>query len=336
MKSLSDLIEIRPYADGDEAAIVACYNAVFPTPDGSIPKRTLDHWQWKFRRNPAHRMLHMVAEHRTEGIVGTYAGIPVRLWAEQSEQTAAQGVDFVVQRKWRRYGDPGLFVALGRAYIDRWHGSEPGDVLFTYGWPVPAWRAGSQHLGYLNIRDWDCTFKELDAGRPRPEPGDLETRVVARFGAEVDALWQRLRSSFELATVRDSAYLNWRYADRPEPNYHLLECREKSSQALRGIAVYGAQSPAFPGSYLTDWLAFDDDEDATVSLLAALERLAVRDGARLLGSFWNHMDPRFLALQHHGYRVKGTEYFVVLATAKYETRFFRDHWYLTLGDSDLI
>jgi hypothetical protein len=51
---------------------------------------------------------------------------------------------------------------------------------------------------------------------------------------------------------------------------------------------------------------------------------------------WNHVDPRFLQFQQLGFLVRGSPYFIVLASFKYDTHFYRDHWYFTMGDSDLI
>ena len=42
---MSDAIEIRGYRPGDEHGILAGYNKVFPTPDGKVRPRTLEHWR---------------------------------------------------------------------------------------------------------------------------------------------------------------------------------------------------------------------------------------------------------------------------------------------------
>ncbi len=335
---MSDDVLIRPYRDGDEAAILDCYNAVFPHAGVGLPPRTQAHWRWKFRDNPVPRMLHMLAEAPNGDIVGMYVGIPVRIWVEGEERLAAQGVDFCVLPDWRRRGGPhGLFVDIGRAYIDTWHGPNPGEVSFTYGWPVPAWRSGQKHLGYLNIRDWDCTFRELGANAPRTTPDGVRTAQVERFSADVDGLFDHLKAGFGLTLIRDQRYLNWRYADCPDQTYRLYECRDTTSGALRGIAVYSPRCHVVADiAFIVDWLHDPADTDAMHSMLAVLERQATADGQEVIGSFWNHVDPRFLAIQRAGYMVKGTDYFIVLATAKYETRFFRDQWYFTMGDSDLV
>lgn len=331
-------VTLRPYRAGDEDAILACYNRIFPDPDGGIPPRSMEHWRWKFGDNPAGVIQHVVAEHETAGVIGGYAGIPVRIWSEQRPQLAAQGVDLMVLPEWRRSGrKPGLFVHLGWKFHELYCGAEDGKVLFTYGWPVPAWRMGQRYLGYWNIRDWDFVFREVDGHPERAAPADLETRPVERYGEDVDALFESLKPSLGLALIRDARYLNWRYADRPDRTYTLYECRERGSGALRGICVYTVADFVRPNTgYLVDWLAAADDEAATTSMVATLEGRARADGVGILASVWNHGDPRFLLFQRLGFLVRGTPYFLVLASFKYDTMYYRDQWYFTMGDSDLI
>jgi hypothetical protein len=239
---------------------------------------------------------------------------------------------------WRRHGPrPGLFAHLGWKYHELWCGATDGKVLFTYGWPVPAWRMGQRYLGYVNIRDWDMTFRELPPGAaPRARPAGLAVREVPRFAADVDELFARLAPTFGLTLIRDANYLNWRYADRPDQHYTLFECRAGDG-TLRGVAVHALRDFLRPRTgFLVDWLAPAEDDDATAALLGAVEDRARADGSDALASVWNHVDPRFLRIQRLGYQVMGTPYFLVLASFKYDTIHYRDHWYFTMGDSDLV
>lgn len=336
----ADPIGIRAYQPGDETALLACYNQVFPTADGRIPPRTLAHWQWKFRDNPAGRIQITLGAHAVDGsVVSTYAGIPVRIQAEGVSNLASQSADLVVLPKWRRHGGrPGLFAQTGRLWMDLFLGEERGQSLFTFGWPIPAWRAGQRYLGYLNIRDWDILFRETGLGfLPRQGPNELEVVEVARFGADVDSLWQRLVPELKLALIRDQRYLNWRYADHPDVRYALFECRERGSGALRGVCVYRVSDWLRPNTgYIVDWLVPAADTDATVALLAQCERRVSADGAHVLATLFNHVDPRFLTFQRLGFMVLGTPYFLVVATTRLDTVYYRDNFYLTLGDSDLL
>lgn len=337
---MSDPIRLRPYRPGDEDGILRCYNAIFPTADGRIRERAMASWKWRFLANPVPQVHHVVAEHEQEGIVGGYAGIPVRVWCEGEERLATQNVDLMVLPQWRRAGPrPGLFVSLGKLFHETFCGVAKDKALFCYGWPVPAWRMGQAYLGYWNIRDWDLLFREAGStGFPlRPETAELVTTAVAKASPDVDALFAALRPGFGLALVRDAAYLNWRYADLFGHHYTILECRERSTGTLRGLAVYTVGDLIRPHTaFLVDWLAPADDHAATLSLVSAAERLAMRDGTGVLATMFSHVDPRFLPFQRLGFHVLGTSYFIVVASFHHDTLFFREKWYYTMGDSDLI
>jgi hypothetical protein len=331
-------VQLRAYRPGDEAAILDCYNRIFPDPERGVPPRSLAHWNWKFLANPVARVMHAVAEHEQLGIVGAYGGLPCRIWSEGREQLAAQGVDVMVLPEWRRHGPrPGLLVHLGWKFHELYCGAGDGQVLFVYGWPMGNWRAGQRYLGYWNICDWDVVFRELEGAPARAVPASLAVREVARFGSDVDALWERVKGELGLALLRDARYLNWRYADAPDRRYRLFECRDVARGELRGVCVYTVSDFLRPHTgFLVDWLAPADDQDATVAMVGALEQRAQEDRVGILGCVWNHRDPRFVPFQRLGFLLRGTPYFLVLPSFKYDLKYFREQWYFTMGDSDLI
>jgi hypothetical protein len=54
---------------------------------------------------------------------------------------------------------------------------------------------------------------------PAPVAPRITTRPAPLVSAEVDRLWRRLKGRFSLSLTRDSAYLNWRYAQHPSEQY---------------------------------------------------------------------------------------------------------------------
>lgn len=337
---MSDPIAIRGFRPGDEHGLLAGYNQVFPTPDGKIQPRSLAHWQWKFLRNPAGGVHATVAEHPAAGIVGCYVTLPVRIRIEGKDAIAGQVVDLYVLPEYRRAGPrPGLFVHCGLEHYKLFGGMEPGKNEFTYGWPVPNWRIGKKYLNYENIRDWDFLFREIAGGiPPRQSSADLEVQQVPRFDQDVDALWRTQQDRTGLAIVRDAAYLNWRYADAHDRSYRLFTCRERSTGALRGLCVYTVSDFLFPHTgFLVDWVCPLDDQDTTVAMVAAAERQAQQDQVGALATLFPQMDPRFLIFQRLGFLVFGTSYFTVVAPFDNRgTVFYREQWYHTCGDSDLV
>ena len=337
---MSDEVTIRAYQPGDEHALVEGYNAIFPQ------ARSLEHWCWKFRDapigdNPIGRTQVAVAESAEAGIVGTYTSMMVRVRMEGEDLLAAQGLDMWVYPEFRRKAPrPGLFVHVGLKHYELFGGTNEGQARFHYGWPIPNWRIGQRYLRYENIRDWDFLFRETPAdGFPdRASSAELEVTRVERYGADVDALWEQLKDDAGLAICRDSAYLNWRYADAHDRDYELYECRERETEKLRGVFVFSRSDFLFPGSaFIVDWLCSADDDDATTAMVAAAERRTNESKRRVLATLFSQLDPRFLTFQKLGFLVYGTNYFLVVIPFDHRgTLFYREQWYHTAGDSDLL
>ncbi|MFY9345918.1 MAG: hypothetical protein WAT39_25725 [Planctomycetota bacterium] len=327
-------VTIRPFRPGDEPGLLAGHNQIFPP-------RSRAHWDWKFRDNPTGQVHIMVAEHATAGLVGAYVTLPVHFLIEQQRRMVGQCVDLWVLPEHRRAGPrPGLFVNLALAHYEAWGGKGEHQTSFHHGWPIATWRIGQKYLRYEMVRDWDFLFRELPAGGlpVRASSAALAVRTVDRFGIDVDALWAEFAKATQLAAIRDRRYLNWRYADAHDAKYELVECRETNTGKLRGIAVLAKRDFVIPNTFfVVDWLAPADDQDATVALVAHAERRAAATGAGALTTLFQHRDPRFLQFQRLGFLVYGTTYFqVVIPFDRHETEFYKEQWYHTLGDSDLV
>lgn len=325
---------MRPWRPGDEAGVLAGHNQIFPA-------RSLAHWHWKFRDNPTGQVHVMLAEHESDGIVGAYVTLPAPFVVDGKPRLVGQCVDLWVLPQHRRAGPrPGLFVNLALAHYEQWGGDRADQNSFHHGWPIATWRIGQKYLRYEAVRDWDFLFREVPAGgfAPRASSAELEVRSVARFDAATDALWAEFAKTTRLSCVRDARYLNWRYADAHDARYELLECRERATGRLRAIAVLAHRDFVLPNTFfLVDWLAPADDHAATIALVAAAEARAGQAGAAVLATLFQHRDPRFLAFQRLGFLVYGTSYFqVVIPFDVHDREFYAEHWYHTLGDSDLV
>jgi len=331
---MSDPITIRAFRPGDEAGVLAGHNQIFPP-------RSLAHWQWKFRDNPVGQVHIMVAEHETAGLVGAYVTLPVHFTIEGQRRIVGQCVDLWVLPEHRRAGPrPGLFVNLALAHYEEWGGRGELRNSFHHGWPIATWRIGQKYLKYEMVRDWDFLFREVPAGGlpRRPSSSALAVSRVARFDADTDALWAAFARTTQLAAIRDARYLNWRYAEAHDASYELYECREADTRRLRGIAVVALRDFVMPNTcFLVDWLVPADDHDATTALVATAEQRANATSAGALVTLFQHRDARFLQFQRLGFLVYGTVYFqVVIPFDTHDALFYKEQWYHTLGDSDLV
>lgn len=332
--------EIRAFRAGDEQRLLDLHNAVFPDAEKGVAARGPDHWAWKFRDNPVGTPHIVVADAGDAGIVGTFSALPAYVWIEGERKITAQGVDLVVLPEWRRRpARPGMFVHLSRYYLDHFCGRDDGKTLFTYGWPIPNWRIGQKYLEYQMVCNWDVTFRELAAPgyQPPDAPGDLEVRETERFGPDLDPIFEGLKHEMPILLDRSARTLNWRFADCPDRDYTLYECREKNTGTLRGACVFRSADFVIPhAGLIMEWVCPRDDMDATVAMIAALEARARGDGCPALASVWSAQDPRFLHLQRMGYLVRGTSYFLVVQTFKHDVPYLRENWFYTMGDCDMV
>ena len=354
-------IEVRPYRPGDEEAILACWNDIFPTADRAIAPRGPETFRWYFLENPVGGEPRIMLAWEGDRVVGQYAGCPIRALLEgRGEAVVVQAVDLMVRPSHRRMnlpdgGDqvvhftdlvkrgwraprrrPGLFVHLGRRYYERYCG--PDKDLMTYGYAVPAWRIGNRFLGYEMVEGTMVLFRELQAAGFTPAPATVGGVTVAEaeeFGAEVDGLWRRCAPELSFALVRDRAYLEWRYRDHPEHSYRIFKARDGEGR-LRGLALYRRGDFIIPGAGLVvDWLVPGDEEEAAAALLGSLEQAALAEGCPVLAALFPSRSPWFLRFQRRGYLVRGTEYILGVVTFYRTADWLRERWYYTLGDSDL-
>jgi len=325
--------EIRPFREGDEAGLIDCFNAVFGENDEGFVDRTRAEWDWAFARNPAGRRI-WVAENDGQ-IVAQCAALPYRVDIDGMRHSFTQGVDSMVHPEHRRgLRRPGLFVATARPFFEQ-YGGLGGDLLH-YGWPVePAWRIGKTFLEYEIIRTQTIHFRDMDPG-----PSDLPAGVerLERFDDSVEKLYERCRLHWGASTLRDAAYLNWRFAECPRADYDLFGVRDSNGDLLAYAVFRKADWPRAESGLIMDWLCPHDElaagellRDALLNRARAL-RTHVTLGVFPEHSFW------FRHFQAWGWSVFPSDYLLIgiVQDPRYDTWWLRDHWWYQLAELDVV
>ncbi|MCI0586136.1 MAG: GNAT family N-acetyltransferase [Planctomycetes bacterium] len=321
---------IRPYQPGDEEGILRLFGRVFGRP--GVPQRTEREWRWRFRENPAGTRIWVGL--RGEEIVSHFASIPVRVLLEGRPAVFGQIVDSMVDPAHR---GGGLMVRTAEPFFEA-HGGADRDVVM-YGYPVAAaWRIGAAFLRYEVVRTETLLLREPPVPLS-PPPSAMAVEEVRRFGAEADALWGRVAPESAAASVRDSTYLDWRYASAAESfGYRMAVARDPGGGG-RGLAVFRRAPFLAPDAgVLCDWVVpFADGEAARALLAWALGR-ARQEGAAVLGTVFPDSSPWYGWFQREGFRVAPTDYSMVGRTfdARHDAEWLRRRWFYTLGDTDLV
>jgi hypothetical protein len=164
----------------------------------------------------------------------------------------------------------------------------------------------------------------------------VTVKQVARFGQEMDELWKRSCRQYSFALVRDSSYLNWRYADCPTP--FQLWVAYRGGDAAGYVTVFIQQSE--PVGYIVDLFTDAEDAPAAAALLrSAMEAMFAKGVQRIYA--WT---PQIGALPASARALKracplvATPHLHVamrfLDPQINASRFSEAPWQLTLGDFD--
>jgi len=335
LKDASELV-IREYRPGDERAILETFNRVFAAEDPSFEARDLAAWRWRFLDNPSgwRMFLALTPDGR---VVSQYAGMGQRMRIEGEDARFSQSVDSMNDPAWRRgLARPGLLVATGRHYAERYGGCAADKDCVMWGLPVPkAWRVGARFLGYELVR----TLSKLECDPARmesPPAAEITLEEVRSIPPETLDLFERVAGEHRAMLVRDPEQLEWRFLRHPTRQYRVALAR---GPGLRGMAAYRCGDFAGARSALVcDWLVPDGDDRAQSALWSWLAACAREDGSDRLVALLPDTSAAWLDFQRAGFRVRPLSY--VLAARSYTRSitpdWLRRHWWWTLGDTDLV
>jgi len=319
---------IRELQEGDEDSLLRTFAQVFSK------QRTREEWRWAFQHNPAGTRIFVAL---TGGkVVAQYAALRARVWSDGEEYGFSQIVDSMVHPEHRKgLKRPGLFVRTGEAFFAAF-GDVRRDVVF-HGWPTPEnWRIGKRFLGYERAGRQMVLTRPV-AGEPREMPADC-FEFSGRFDHEVQWLYERCCSEWGASTIRDASYMNWRYVDKPQSDYVCLAARGEG-EVLRGLCIFAVREWGGENVALVlDWLVPTDEAEVGEALLIALDAAARERGAAASTLFAPASSPWFTELQRAGYCVQRSPYDHIVRSfhPRFDADFLREHWWVQLGDSDLV
>jgi hypothetical protein len=216
-------ITVRAYRDGDEAAILDLFARSFPH-----APRSLEHFDWKYRRNPFGNRRISLAFDGGGKLVGHYSGYPVPFRAHGEDLLAHQIGDTMTDVAVRHIGR-GPTTVLGRTALHFYEHFCAGQVAFNYGFNV------------ANIQKFSLRFLRSDRVEPvtyriaplLPRIGRAERwlrgysfELVRDTNGEWDALFDRASRAIPFCVTRNAAYVRWRYLDCPDVPYVVVAIRK--------------------------------------------------------------------------------------------------------------
>lgn len=338
MSDVGKDLTIRSYQPGDEEAILTSFNRVFGEVCGEgYVDRDMATWRWQFAQNPmGHRI--SVAVTPEGQVAAHYAALPVAVASSYGDAVFVQGVDSFTHPDFRRgLKRPGLFVHVAKHCLDGCRERHES----WYGYPViAAERIGRRFLSYHRV----CVVDYLcrDASAPSiAVPEGWSTRHVTELDPAVDALEQSLATTKGCALRRSREYLDWRYLRAPDSPYQVHEVRREGE--LRGLMVLRVQHEVVPGACtIADWVVPEADEDAAAALVAAAHDAARTARRERLMVIFPANSPEHAAMRKLGFEVVPSATYmerpliIGLTHPQMTVEWLADHWWYTLGDTDLV
>jgi hypothetical protein len=214
---------VRPYADGDERAILDLFARSFPHAPRSLP-----HFDWKYRRNPFGTRRISLTFDEAGTLVGHYSGYPVPFHAYGKTVIGNQIGDTMTDVAIRHLGR-GPSSVLGRTALDFYARFAENRVAFNFGFNV------------ANIQKFSLRFLRSDRVEPVTYRVSEPLPRIARFdrwlrgyslelvrdpGREWDDLFSRVSGAYRFLVRRDAAYVRWRYLQCPDVPYHVVAVRK--------------------------------------------------------------------------------------------------------------
>ena len=237
-------IEVRPYHDADEPAILELLRTTLGSGPGGW--RSPGFFRWKHERNTFGRSFMLVAE-ADDRIVGLRAFMRWRFESGDRIIRAVRAVDTATHPEFQRMG---IFSRLTKRALEDLRGET--DLVFN----TPNTRSGP---GYLKL-GWRQVGRVGVSARVRRPLRFLRGLRAARAGgggtpgpsipvnaeaagdalADVDAVSSLLERAGapegRLATPKNPAFLRWRYGEAPLLDYRAV--REMRHGRLIGLALF--------------------------------------------------------------------------------------------------
>lgn len=329
----------RLYRPGDEIEILKTFNLVFREVCGAgYVDRELDYWKWEFEECPFGRRISLAFT--DDGTCAAqYSGVVYPMATVFGDCTFVHIVDSMAHPKHRRgLKRPGLFVTTAYPWFELCR--DQGDAVM-YGYPVPiAERIGQRYLEYHRLRVVDYLVRPVDEGSIEL-PSAVDVRQVDTVSTDVDALFGVVAGEKQCLTRRNAVFLDWRYSRMPGGDYELYEARR--GDALSGMMVLRPVHELAPNSCtIADWVVPEADTDTADALLATATRRGREGGRSQVLTVFPTPSREYAALVDRGFRaVPSSDYLERRLTHRIyhpqmTTEWLQDHWWYTLGDSDLV
>ena len=189
-------------------------------------------------------------DEKNKRTAGIYAASCVNFLINKNIVIACQSLDTIVDENYRGQG---LFIKLAKSV---YHNLEKDNVAFIYGFPNKNSIHGFvKYLNWTELAPVPFIIRPLrteyftnklkllkflpNINLPLIAIKSRDYHFVERnlFPNEINQLWKSFSKNISVSINRDQNYLNWRYLEKPNENYRIIHCYDKSGN-YEGLVIF--------------------------------------------------------------------------------------------------
>lgn len=300
---MTDQLVIRDATEDDRDGAVALLEAAH----GS-EVRDAKAWDWLYQG----RLDRYVVADAGSMLAAQYALLPLRVQHRGEVIDASLSLDTATHPD---FAGQGLMTDLGLRAYDR----AGGELVLGFPNPSSSWILYNR-LGWHQLKPFPLLFKPLAGLVEALTPVWLHTAGLAtealarllrrkrddgaerfdRFGPWADDIWEATSSALGTAVVRDSKYLNWRFADAPA-SYDRFLVRGATGDAVAYSVLRTVPWRRGRLSYLMDFAAQPLAKREAATALAAAVAVAQGCGSAGVAAVSTTRDPMHGLLRTMGF-----------------------------------
>jgi N-acetylglutamate synthase-like GNAT family acetyltransferase len=356
---------VRPATHDDYPAIAALLDRAL----GKRPyERRLDLWKWRYDRNPARTDAFpsfLVVEEKNR-IVGVHGLIPLRIKTGTRQLCASCSCDLAVDPASRTSGMKLKLAALAKE-LSPLHlstsANEPANkITLALGgrevssgrrkWILPLKASGlmrrrlakrgrgSGIVAGASMAIWkpaDWILAVVRSAKPTNRVAGGKIKDVTSYDGPFERFWEELAKEQVILVVRDSSYLNWRYADYPFTGIQSFELSRGDQLLGFSVIHLAVDEDRLRFAAILELAGPRGEGVVTEHLLGEAIRRAVTAGAHYVIARASTPEEE-VSFRRLGFRAREMRYSPITyknnSDAPNELFENDRNWYVTLGDGD--
>lgn len=316
-------MEIRNYNKGDEKKILELFEVVFKQ------KLSLENWEWRFRDNPAGQyMIKLMWE--KDKLIGHYAVSPVIMSVEGEDVLTAHSLTTMTHPD---YGGRGVFKELSNAMYNELENKRGCKAI----WGFPN---NNSHYGFVKRLEWInlAVLHTLGIAPKHLKPSNINYKFkqITEFERHHQSFITEKNTKFaKILTKKNTAYLNWRFVQKPNSPYRCYEFNTESNRAILIVKPYLLNKQNTYDLNIIDCF-MDNYEDLSDFILHIIKELKL-NFERV--SIWkNIFSPEHLDLERQGFVPVLPQTYLAARIHESMPNRFNDYrnWSISMSDSDVF